>query len=60
MKTVERLLMKLALLQLIFLLIVQALHAQEPIEPHLNKTFLYEGVMNQKEDRVVETIDRSP
>ncbi|WP_377888773.1 DUF5359 family protein [Alkalihalobacillus sp. R86527] len=46
MRNVERLLIKLVVIQFAFLLIAQALLTQDSFRIYLSKTLYYEGVVN--------------
>ncbi|MFX3624755.1 MAG: DUF5359 family protein [Ectobacillus sp.] len=55
MKNVERILIKLAIIQLLFLLLGQALLTQEHFARHLSKVVYYEGVTKGVVTNVLET-----
>lgn len=46
MRSVERLLIKLVVIQFAFLLIAQTLLTQDSVRIYLSKTLYYEGVIN--------------
>nr|WP_144919740.1 DUF5359 family protein [Paenibacillus bovis] len=49
MKTVERIIFKILLIQLLILVIVQTYIHRTPVIDYLNKVYLYEGVMDSEE-----------
>ena len=58
MKTVERILIKLAIIHFILLIAVQFVFHQLNILPELHKIVFYEGVEKMEYSEIVETISR--
>ncbi|GMB07852.1 hypothetical protein EDD69_101156 [Thermolongibacillus altinsuensis] len=58
MKTIERILWKLVLIQFIFLLLAQFLLLYTPFAPYVVKVVQYEGVTKNSMTKAVETFDR--
>ncbi|MBB6175519.1 MULTISPECIES: YpfB family protein [Anoxybacillus] len=58
MKTVERMLWKLAIIQFIFLLIAQFVVSHSSIAPYVVKVVHYEGVMKNSVLKTIETFDQ--
>ncbi|WP_461200677.1 YpfB family protein [Anoxybacillus sp. TBDG-1] len=58
MKTVERMLWKLAIIQFIFLLIAQFVVSHSSIAPYVVKVVHYEGVMKNSILKTIETFDQ--
>ncbi|MBB5355779.1 hypothetical protein HNR43_001757 [Anoxybacillus mongoliensis] len=58
MKTVERMLWKLAIIQFIFLLIAQFVVSHSSLAPYIVKVVHYEGVMKNSVLKTIETFDR--
>ncbi|PFA70017.1 hypothetical protein CN378_01540 [Bacillus sp. AFS015802] len=58
MKTVERILIKLAIMHFILLIAVQFVFHQLNILPELHKIVFYEGVDKMEYSEIVETISR--
>ena len=56
MKTMERLLVKMAIIQFIFLVMAQLFIHQFDAMPELRSITKYEGVLKDKGERTVETI----
>lgn len=54
----ERIMIKIIVLHMIFLLVSQWLLMSEAISFQLNKTFLYEGVFLESKTKIVETLDQ--
>jgi len=54
----ERMIIKLIVFHFLLLLIAQLLLANGKLSLYLNKTFLYEGVDQQTETKIMETLDR--
>ncbi|RBW70301.1 DUF5359 family protein [Bacillus taeanensis] len=58
LSVVERLLVKLIIIQFICLVFSQCLLKQEELTGYLNKTIVYEGVSGQELINIVETLDQ--
>ncbi len=58
MKTVERMLWKLAIIQFIFLLIAQFVVSHSSIAPYVVKVVHYEGVIKNSVLKTIETFDQ--
>ncbi|CUA79514.1 YpfB family protein [Anoxybacillus suryakundensis] len=58
MKTVERMLWKLAIIQFIFLLIAQFVISHSSLAPYIVKVVHYEGVMKNSVLKTIETFDQ--
>ena len=58
MKRVERILIKLLLVQLLSLLIAQGLLLHSQVSPYLTKIVDYEGVAKNNFTKVIETFDQ--
>lgn len=56
MKRVEAILLKLVVIQFIFLIIVQSLILYTPLSPYLGKIDEYEGISKQEKTKTIETI----
>jgi hypothetical protein len=57
-KTIERILWKLAIIQFIFLLLAQFILLYTPFVPYVTKVVQYEGVMKNSVSKTLETFDR--
>jgi hypothetical protein len=55
-KRIERILLKLVIIQCIFLFIAQCLLLYTPFAPYLGKIYEYEGVSKQEKTKTIETI----
>lgn len=55
MKRFERILIKLAIIQFVFLLIAQILLQYSPITPYITRMIKYEGVDKSKSTQIIET-----
>jgi hypothetical protein len=55
---IEHLIIKLTVIQFVFLIIAQWLVQQNDWAVHLNKTFYYEGVVQDIQTKIVETLDQ--
>ncbi|KFZ43896.1 hypothetical protein CS060_07650 [Anoxybacillus flavithermus] len=58
MKTIERMLWKLAIIQFIFLLIAQFVVSHSSLAPYIVKVVHYEGVMKNSVTKTIETFDQ--
>ncbi|EMT47360.1 MULTISPECIES: YpfB family protein [Anoxybacillus] len=58
MKTIERMLWKLAIIQFIFLCIAQYVVFHSSFAPYVVKVIRYEGVMKNSETKTIETFDQ--
>ncbi|BCB04552.1 YpfB family protein [Bacillus sp. KH172YL63] len=56
MKTIERILIKLAIIHFILLIVVQVLFQETDMIPSLHKIVFYEGVEKMEYSEIVETI----
>lgn len=56
-KTIEKILIKLTVIQFLFLLIGQSLLLNKQVSPFISKTILAEGVFLENFIRVMETLD---
>ncbi|WP_374718862.1 YpfB family protein [Parageobacillus toebii] len=56
MKRVESILLKLVIIQFVFLIIAQWLILYTPLSPYLGKIYEYEGVSKQEKTKTIETI----
>ncbi|QPA33009.1 YpfB family protein [Thermaerobacillus caldiproteolyticus] len=56
MKRIEQLLLKVVVIQFIFLFIAQCLLLYTPLAPYLGKVYEYEGVSKQEKTKTMETI----
>jgi hypothetical protein len=56
MKRIERILLKLVIIQCIFLFIAQWLLLYTPLAPYFGKIYEYEGVSKQEKTKTIETI----
>ncbi|MCH1624767.1 DUF5359 family protein [Ferdinandcohnia quinoae] len=59
MKKVERILVKLAIIQLIFLLLAQFLLLYSPLTPYITRMIEYEGVNQSKSTEIIETFHQN-
>lgn len=57
MKKIERIIIKLVIIQFVYLIIAQWLIAHDSLQPVLNKLVIYEGVMKGQATQVIRTID---
>jgi hypothetical protein len=57
-KRIERILLKLVVIQFIFLLIVQFVLLYTPFFPYLGKIYEYEGVAKNHITKTLETFDQ--
>jgi hypothetical protein len=57
-KRIERILLKLVVIQFIFLLIVQFIILYTPFSPYLGKIYDYEGVSKNGVTKTIETFDQ--
>lgn len=58
MKVFERLLLKVIILQFIFLIIAQLMVLHTSVAPYVSKISYYEGVVKQKLPEVIETLQQ--
>jgi hypothetical protein len=58
MKHLERIIVKLVVIQIIFLLIAQFIMTNNQLSPYLSKVIEYEGVTKDSYSKVVETFDQ--
>jgi hypothetical protein len=58
MKRLERILLKLAVIQFIFLLIAQFMLLYTSFAPYLGKIYDYEGVSKNQHTKIIETFDQ--
>ncbi|MGG3842301.1 YpfB family protein [Anoxybacillus kestanbolensis] len=58
MKTVERMLWKLAIIQFIFLCIAQLIVSHSSFAPYIVKVIHYEGVIKNSATKTIETFDQ--
>ncbi|WP_453995376.1 YpfB family protein [Bacillus nitroreducens] len=56
MKNLERVLIKLAIIQFIFLLVAQAIILYSPLTPYITRMIEYEGVDKTDPTKTVETL----
>ncbi|BDG46716.1 hypothetical protein PspKH34_12770 [Parageobacillus sp. KH3-4] len=56
MKRMESILLKLVVIQFIFLIIAQALILYTPLSPYFGKIYEYEGISKQEKTKTIETI----
>ncbi|MEH7236877.1 YpfB family protein [Bacillus sp. JJ1562] len=56
MKNFERILIKLALIQFIFLLVAQAIILYSPLTPYITRMIEYEGVDKADKTKTIETL----
>ncbi|WP_285756002.1 YpfB family protein [Parageobacillus sp. G301] len=56
MKRAESILLKLVIIQFVFLIIAQWLILYTPLSPYLEKIYEYEGVSRQEKTKTIETI----
>ncbi|WP_349407586.1 YpfB family protein [Pseudalkalibacillus sp. SCS-8] len=59
MKTIERIIMKVIICQVIFMIVGQLLVLQTGIGSYLNRVYQYEGILSGQRGETVETIDHS-
>ncbi|WP_181535707.1 YpfB family protein [[Anoxybacillus] calidus] len=57
-KRIERILLKLVVIQFIFLLIAQFMILYTPFSPYLGKIYEYEGVSKNHVTKTIETFDQ--
>ena len=57
MKTVERIIIKLIIIQVLFLILIQAFLSFEQQEVQLSKLSQYEGVNSNNYTKIIETFD---
>ncbi|ANB58536.1 hypothetical protein GFC29_1500 [Anoxybacillus sp. B7M1] len=55
MKRMERILLKIVIVQLLFLLLAQCLLLYTPLAPYVTKVYEYEGVSKQEKTKTMET-----
>ncbi|WP_027408603.1 YpfB family protein [Anoxybacteroides tepidamans] len=55
MKRIERILLKIVIVQFLFLLLAQCLLLYTPLAPYVNKVYEYEGVTKQEKTKTIET-----
>ncbi|KXG11063.1 hypothetical protein AT864_00146 [Anoxybacillus sp. P3H1B] len=55
MKRMERILLKIVIVQLLFLLLAQCLLLYTPLAPYVIKVYEYEGVSKQEKTKTIET-----
>ncbi|MBB3906639.1 DUF5359 family protein [Anoxybacillus rupiensis] len=55
MKRMERILLKIVIVQLLFLLLAQCLLLYTPLAPYVTKVYEYEGVSKQEKTKTIET-----
>ncbi|WP_456278522.1 YpfB family protein [Bacillus sp. AK128] len=58
MKNIERVLVKLVVVQIICLVIAQVIMTNHQLSPYLSKVVEYEGVTKDSYSKVVETFDQ--
>ncbi|GAJ43307.1 YpfB family protein [Parageobacillus thermoglucosidasius] len=56
MKRMEAILLKLVIIQLVFLIIAQSLLLYTPLSFYLGKIYEYEGISKQEKTKTIETI----
>ncbi len=59
MKRFERILIKLVIIQFVFLLLAQGILLYSPLSPYLSKMIDYEGVNKSESTQTVETFFRN-
>lgn len=60
LKRIEAVLIKLVIVQFIFLLLAQMLLSKKELSPYLSRTIFSEGVFLEAVVRVVQTLDQLP
>ncbi|MCZ0754417.1 YpfB family protein [Anoxybacillus sp. J5B_2022] len=60
MKRIERILLKIVIVQFLFLLLAQCLILYTPFAPYVAKVYEYEGVIKQEKTKTIETTVDQP